>query len=550
MGLNAVSESIGDEDILGSNPTAGRGKMINAKKRKLDQVGNSEEPTTKRKRRPAQNSRKKGNAAMQKDRTRKPRSTTTAASRDTLAHMGITPAEGDTASDSQVISRVETVKVRNPGTKIPRKTVDSAAKAEPPPKLQQQPAKLSKKTTGNPEEKDVIMETEAAQDSVNHEAIDETEPAAVERAPAMAPVKKPRKRKAIGQLSSKRARKRAPASPQKTVSSRSNHSTSDLVNELLDSTINSSPKKPMEEPQHAQNPLKTSTAMQSTNSRLSALDGPDLVLEGNNPTKSTSIMSEPATAVSEQTAKSKPRKKRRSITQIKKPRKRMAVDTNQDEIPPQMPVVDTESNNVTIPSKIDAKSTGNHAGRNPLSNITNSIPDPVVARTKIDSTENSIQDSAAIKRKGRPRKNPTTDKIQRSKSQTVVSKADTKPGPAATLPTKSGTSPKKIAKVPAKAIKASKSSTSATVNASTGPLVDDPALDSDDPLSGPSNVLFKKTLTPVDRFAHVSSENIQLTPQRKGLENGKKRKELEQKEIEMLLGSIGKGVKSGRAMAA
>lgn len=552
---NALSESIGDEDILGSDPTASRGKTINSRKRKLDRVGDSEEPTTKRKRRPAQNPRKGGNAAMQKDRTRKPRSTTKAAGRDALAHMGNTSPEDDTASDSQATSRVETVKVRKPGTKIPRKIVDSAAKVGRAPKLQQQPAKLSKKRTGNPEEMDLIKEAEPAVGLVDHEVIDEKESAAGERVPAMAPVKKPRKRKAIGQLLTKRARQPTHASPQNTVSASSNHSTSDLVNELLDSTINSSPKKPIKEPQQARNLVKSSKAMPSTNSQHLALDGPDLAVEGNDLTESTSIVSKPATAVSEQAAKPKSRKKRRSVTQVKKPRKRVAFGKNlQDEVLPRAPEVDAESDHVTIVSNIDTKSMGNHTGRNPLSNITNSIPDPVIARTKTDSTENSTQDPAAVEAKGRPRKNPPTAKNERSKSQTVVTKPDAKPTSAAALPTKPRTTTlNKIAKAPAKSIKkASKSSISVTAgNASTGSLVDDPALDSDDPLSGPSNVRFKKSLKPVDGFAaQVSSErNIQLTPQRKGSEN-RKRKELEQREIEMLLGSIGKGVRSGRAMAA
>ena len=486
---------------------------------------------------------------MQKDTTRKPRSTTKASSQDTLAHAGNTSPEDDTAGTSQATSQMKTVETRNLGTKIPRKIVDSAAKAERATKLQQKPAKLSKRRTGNSEENDFIMEAEPAEDLVDHEVIDKKEPAVDESAPAMAPVKKRRKRKSIGRLSTKRARQPSHVSPQKTSSSRSNHSTSDLVNELLDSTINSSPKKPIKEPQHARNPVKSSEAMSSTNSRPDALDGPDLALEGNDLTKSPSVVSKPATAVSEKPAKSKPRKKRRSITQVTRPRKRAAVEvTPQDEVPPRAAEVDAEPDHVTIASKVDKKPTGNQTGRNPLANITNSIPDPVVARSKTDSLEDSAQDSASVKRKGRPRKNLTTDKNERSKSQTVVTKPDTKPRSAAALPTKPRTILKKIAKAPAKHLKAPKPSTSVTVNASTGSLVDDPALDSDDPLSGPSNVRFKKTLKPVDRFAQVPSENIQLTPQRKGPENGK-RKELEQKEIEMLLGSIRKGVKSGRAMA-
>ena len=460
--------------------------------------------------------------------------------------MGNTSPEDDTADASQATSRTDTVKARKLGTKIPRKIVGSAAKAERAPKLQQQPAKSSKRRTGNSEEKNLITEAEPAENLVDHEVIDEKDPAADESTPAIAPVKKRRKRKSIGRLSTKRVRQTSHVSPQKTGNLMSNHSTSDLVNELLDSTINSSPQKPIKEPQHARNPVN-SKAVPSTNSRPFALDGPDPALEGNDLTKSTSVVSKPATTVSEKPAKSKPRKKRRSITQVTRPRKRAAVEVNpQDEVPPPAAEVDAEPNHVTIASKVDKKPTANQTGRNPLSNITNSIPDPVVARTKTDSLEDSAQDSASVKRKGRPRKNLTADKNERSKSQTIVTNPDTKPRSAAALPTKARTTLNKT-KVPAKPIKAPKSSTAVTVNASIGSLVDDPALDSDDPLSGPSNVRFKKTLKPVDRFAQVASENIQLTPQRKGLGNGK-RKELEQKEIEMLLGSIRKGVKSGRAM--
>ena len=465
--------------------------------------------------------------------------------------MGNTSHEDDTATDSQATSRAEPTKVRNLGTKIPRKIVDSAAKAQRAPKLQQQLAELSKKRTRNPEENDLVIEAEAAENLVDHEVIDEKEPAVGERASAMTPVKKRKKRKSIGQLSKRRARLSTHVSPQKNADLRSNHSTSDLVNELLDSTINSSPKKSIKETQNARNQSKSSKIMPSTHSRSLGLDEPELAREGNDLTEPMSVESKPVTALSKQPAKSKPRKKRRSITQVKKPRKRVVFEVNsQDEVPPRALEVDTESDRVTLASNIEKNPTSSHTGRNPLSNITNSMPDPVVARTKTDSTEKSTEDSAAVKRKGRPRKNlTTTDKSERSKSQTAVTRPDTKPRSAAALPTKPRMTRNKTEKVPAKATKAPKSSTSVTVSASTGPLVDDPALDSDDPLSGPSNVRFKKTLKPVDGFAQVSSENIQLTPQRKGPENGK-RKELEQKEIEMLLGSIRKGVKSGRAMAA
>ena len=553
-GLNALSESKGDEDILGSNSTASRGKKINSRKRKLDGVGDSEEPITRRKRRPAQNLRDGGNAAMQRDRTRKPKSTTTAASRDTLAHMGNTSPEDDTTNDSQATSRVENVKVRNLGTKIHRKIVDSVAKAGQRSKPHQQPVELSKERDGNPEEGDLVIEAKPAASLVDHEVTDEQEPAADESAPVMAPVRKRRKRKSITQLlSKKRARQPTHVSPQKTVSSRSNHSTSDLINELLDSTINSSPQKPSKEPEQTRNIVKSSKAMPSTNSRRSVLDEPDLAVEGNDLTKSTSIVSKPATAEPEQTAEPKPRKKHRSITQIKKPRKRVAVEADpEDEVPLRASEVDAESNHVTIASNTDTKTMGNHTGRSPLSNITNSIPDPVVDRTKTESTGNSTQDPAAVKKKGKSRRNPTTDKNERSKSRPIVTKPDTKTTSAATaLLTKPRKTLNKTAKAPAKPIKAPKSSTSVTVIASTESLVDDPALDSDDPLSGPSNVRFKKSFKkPADGFARVSSsENIQLTPQRKHSED-RKRKELEQKEIEMLLGSIGKGVRSGRAMAA
>ena len=555
MGLNALSESIGDEDILGSNSTASRGKKINSRKRKLDRVGDLEEPITRRKRRPAQNRREGGNVALQRDRTRKPKSTTTAASRDTLAHMGDTSPDDGTTNDSQATSRVETVKVRNLGTKNHRKIVDSAAKAGRGPKAHQQPVKLSKERDGNPEEKDLVIEAKPAANLVDHEVTDEQEPAAEEMAPAITPVKKQRKRKPVARrLSKKRARQPTHASPQKTVSSRSNHSTSDLINELLDSTITSSPQKPSKEPEQARNIVKSSKAMPSTNSRRPALNGPDLAVEGSDLTKSTSIVSKPATAEPEQTAEPKPRKRGRSTTQNKKPRKRVAVETNpEDEVRLRASEVNAESNHVTIASNTDTKTMGNHTGRSPLSNITNSIPDPVVARAKPESTGNSTQDPAAVKKKGRPRRNLTTDKNERSKSQPTIAKPDTKATSAATaLPTKPRTTLNKTAKAPAKPIKAPKSSTSVvTVNASTSALVDDPALDSDDPLSGPSNVRFKKSFKkPADGFARVSSsENIQLTPQRKHSENSK-RKELEQEEIEMLLSSIGKGVRSGRAMAA
>ena len=348
------------------------------------------------------------------------------------------------------------------------------------------------KKNENSVERESIVEAESTVGLVDHEVVDEKKPIAGE-----ASVKKRRRRKPLGHLFTKRARQPMHASPQKTVNLRSNHLTSDSTNELLNSTANCLPEKPIEEPQHSRNLVKSSEAMPSIDSRRLALDESELAANVDYSTKFTSIVFKPATAMFKQVTKSKSRNELRSITQIKNPRKRVTFETNPlDEFPLQASEVNVESNHVTTVSGVDTQSVGSHSGRYPLSNITNSTADPVVAQTKTNSTQNSTQDTAAMKTEDTSRKNPLIAKNKRSRSQVVVTKPGTKSTSAAARPRMAFD---KIAKAPAKIRKTPISSIKA--NESTGFLADNPAFDSDDPLSGPSNARFKKPLKAVDEFA-------------------------------------------------
>lgn len=546
LGSDALGGNEGDEDILNSNPSAGHGEPVNTKKRRHEGGKDTEEPVMKKKHKPSQNPRKERNVAVQTNKSRKPKATARAPKLETSKQTADVTIN-EAAKDDKPVSAsepVETLKALKQGPKAS--------------KFWSEPAKPGKRSE-KPANRKRGEEAKAPPGAADHVSQGQQDVAAQKPTQAAAPVKKRKKRISIGQQSMGRVKRPPRRSPQKTIISKPTQETSDLVNELLDSTINSSPEKLNREAKQDEKPVETAKAQFGQNGQRPAVKGSDPVPDAQD--SSTAV--EPATVIPKQPTMTKLRrsKKRRSITQVKRPRKRAAISRNTpEEELPQEPDAEAGPHIVTPPSK----PAPTRQGRKPLANISNSIADLTLAQTDDKLIEASNENPAPVKKRGRPRKNPVSEETEASLSRNAVEKPTVKPRPKPASSTKPSAVPRKAAKASTEPRKASQAKDPITVHIPNHKFPDDPDLDSDDPLSGastirpftkrrvsthgpakvPAGILKKKANRPESR-----AEGREATPLRKILED-EKWKEVEQREIEELLGSIGKAVKRGRAMAA
>ena len=405
-----------------------------------------------------------------------------------------------------------------------------------------------------------------------------------EVAQAVAPARKRKKRRSIGQQSMKRVKpsaKREPPSHPK-----SSHETSDLVNELLESTIEVVPEKSRTRPVVPRNHAGVPKSEMSEVVQDPPVQVGDVVSECQDST--TLVDSTTAPGLPETTKQlptsSKPRRKRRPLTQVRRPRKQANASKDaQEEV---------------VKPKSDGEPEGFHLGvqlaegsepdsglqpRKPLSNITNVAPAVIGQRKNLGSTEGSSQVSAPTKKRGRPRKDPTTDASQVLKPRDTATKRARKPKKTANA--QKIRSVDKLTTAAPKSNVPPKESNQVSHDAPTQSLPNDLDDDSDDPLSGattirPNKPTVARTCLPLGTLptkptkqistqdfhfdgltGKIPSPRQDLQPKQRPLTPKKKRqaeekqketeqKETEQKEIEELLGSIKKAVQRGREISA
>lgn len=579
---STVADCEGDQDILGSDPPAGHSKAIHSKKRKLEEVVNLEEPVTKKKRKPTQKLHKEANSMTRKGRTRKLESVSM------KLNEGLGPVEdcppGEEATHAEDVPATESMneaKGLNPRASVARNRVNEASMPLKPTRLPKQTSKPKEKKGQTLTKRKRGEGTEFAGAVIDQKSLDGHQPSTKEMAPEIAPVRKRKKRKSTGQLFTRRPKRPSLGSPETGSSSGRKDTTSDLVNELLESTIVSSPRKRTKGFEQVPKLAKTSQVRPKRNAEHFGAKAPDVVSEDQASANEVSIALEPATKISVPTAKTKPRKKRRSITQQRKPRIKVATDVKvQEPDLPQSPKANGQSLATAPPILTNADAEIRE--RQPLANITNSVSGLTLVQTESEPTEISNEVAAPTKRRGRPRKEPTLQNGDTSESRNSMIKPAAKPRKAKLLPKKLRTGPIKVTRAPVEPRKILKHPNPVTVIHSTQALPDDPDADSDDPLSGPSNVKYKKPIKyHMDELAQdvpeipekkakdlgmimkaakgnkasilkgrdVPKPREEPTPQKKGIDD-EKRKAIEQEEIEELLGSIGKAFKRGREMAA
>ena len=533
---------------------------------------------TKKNRKPTQKLRKKATAVIQKGRTRKPNSASE--SDELLGPVEAYPAaeKATNAESVPATGPIDEAKGLNPGSSVPRKPANETSK---PTRLQKQPNKPKEKKGQKLTKRKRGDEIELAGAVVDQGSPGRNEPSTKAVAPAIAPVKKRKKRKSVGQLVQRRPKRPSIESLDKGSSSERKDTTSDLVNELLKSTILSSPRKRTKDSEQVPKLVKTSRVRPKRNAEHLAAKAPDVVPEEQASTNEAKTALEPATETFVPVVKTKPRKKRRSITQQRKPRLKVSTDAKAEEAGlPKSPKADAQSLIIAPPTSIIVEPKPQE--RQPLSNITNSVSGQTLVQTEPEPTGILNGVAAPAKRRGRPRKEPTLQNGETSESRDSIVKPATKPRTTKPLPKKLKTGATKVTKAPIRPRKILKHPAPVTVIQSTKALPDDPDADSDDPLSGPSNVKYKKPIMyHMDELAQDVPETFEkeandagviskpakgnkasmqkgkampkrgeeLTPQKKGVDD-EGRKAVEQEEIEELLGSIGKAFKRGREMAA
>ncbi|KAG7005624.1 hypothetical protein G7Y79_00018g044310 [Physcia stellaris] len=579
--LNTVEDCEGDQDILGSDPSAGHGEAVDSRKRKLEETVDREQPLTKKKRKTTQKLRKEDTAITRKGRHRKPKSASTE-SDEPLGPMEACPP-GEKATNAEVLpatGSIDEAKGQKPGPDVTRKLRNETSMPSKPIRLPKQPHKPKEKKGQKLTKQKRGEETELAGAEVDQGSLRRNEPSTQAVAPAIAPVKKRKKRKSVGQLFTQRPKRPSVGSPDKSSSSGRKDTTSDLVNELLESTIVSSPRKRTKDSEQVPKLAKTSRVRPKRNAEHVAAKIPDVVPEDQASTNEVKTALEQATETSVPIIETKARKKRRSITQQRKPRIKVATDVKIQEADSKRPKAEAQS--IATAPPISKTIEPEPRQRQPLSNITNSISGLTLVQTEPEGTGILNEVAAPAKRRGRPRKGSTLQNADTSESRDSIVKPAAKPRITKSLPKKLVTGPTKVTKAPIRPRKILKHPTPITVINSTKALPDDPDADSDDPLSGPSNVKYKKPIKyHMDELAQDVPETLEkeandpgmipkaakgnkastqkgkaipkrgeeLTPQKKGVDD-EKRKAIEQEEIEELLGSIGKAFKRGREMAA
>lgn len=579
---NTVADCEGDQDILGSDPSAGHGEAVHSRKRKLEETVDIEEPVMKKKRKPTQKLRKEATAMTRKGRPRKPKSASIE-SDERLGPMEACPA-GQKAINADFLPATESIdeaKGLNPGPDVARKPRNETSMPSKPIRLQKQPNKPKEKKGQKLTKRKRGEETELAGAVVDQGSLGRNEQSTETVAPAITPVKKRKKRKSVGQLFTRRPKRPSIGSPDKCSSSGRKDTTSDLVNELLESTIVSSPRKRTKDSEQVPKLAKTLRVRPKRNAEHVAAKIPDVVPEDQASTNEVKTALELASETSVPIIKTKPRKKRRSITQQRKPRIKVATDVKiQEADAPKRPKADAQSLATAPPTSKIVEPEPRE--RQPLSNITNSVSGLTLVQTEPERTGVLNEVAAPAKRRGRPRKGSTLQNGDTSESRDSIVKPAAKPRTTEPLPKKLRTGSTKVTKAPVRPRKILKHPTPITVINSTKALPDDPDADSDDPLSGPSNVKYRKPIKyHMDELAQDVPETLEkeandpgmiskaakrnkasmqkgkampkrgeeLTPQKKGVDD-ERRKAIEQEEIEELLGSIGKAFKRGREMAA
>ena len=633
-----VVETEGEEDVLGSNPTRSYGNSASVKKRKHEGGTNLADPATKKKRK-----------ATPKHASQIPKLATTKTTDKIPNNVGVvfrdTGTKNDATNDveteksttkwkrkamplrrpqetkSSITASIDKIPELAEGTSLNNGVTEDGrmegiclAKISVP--LQNQEAAGAKeldkevshpgrtkgesgrsniKAKKKPSQRKQDHHANTHQEAMDQESRNQQTPTTGQAALAVAPTRKRKKRKSIGQQPTKRGKKVVPIARQTTTNSRANHETSDLVNELLDDTIEVAPEKlDIEEPQTLKSSNRGSTGQLKNDLGHLAPSAPGKASrQGPRTVNDLDTTLNPPIKKSEQPDQPKARKKRRSITQARKSKPKTATQNEALEGPPK--AIDSAPKPTTIiPSSATSVPSNRVLGRKPLSNITNLTPDLAIAETITAPAKETIQPPAPPKKRGRPPKNPITDAGNTSASGNDIEK----PAPVSESLTASSTRPtaasKKTAKAPTKPrgiLKALKDPIPRVVQATVRSQLDDLDSDSDDPLSGASAVRLKKTFKPVKIVARDSNELRERhtthpetnanspdskpklsttmkgervsnklaktthpakhvsTPQKKSIED-EQRKEAEQKEIEGLLNSIGKAVKRGRAMAA
>ena len=629
-----VVEIEGEEDVLVSNPPGSGGNPASVNKRKYDGSHNLEQPATKKRRK-----------ATPKHGFRKPRSTTTITTEKILRNLDVAHRDTDTINEATKDDGTEeattkrkrkamplrgpqkmkssttasTHKILEPveDTSLNKGAMDEGRQAdfclaELSGPLQNEPgagaaesdkevARLWRAKGGigrsdikpkkKPSQRKPQYNAKVHQEDMDHESLTEQAPTAQQVVAVAAPTRKRKKRKSIGQQTTKRAKKVVPNARQRTKDSRANHETSDLVNELLDDTIELAPQitgklqtleridrdltgQTEDEMQHAAPSAPTETSCPDPKT----VNDPNTTFDP--PNKKT-----------EQPLKPKPRKKHRSITQARRSNPKPGMKNDVQEGPPEEIDIAPQLNAASSATLVTSRK---NRGRKPLSNITNLTPDLAKAETVTAPAKEITQPPAPPKKRGRPPKNPVTDNGDTSASGNDIKKPPPMSESLETSSTGPAAASTKTAKPPAKPRKSQKTLQDPIRRVVKLPVrshVDDLDSDSDDPLSGASFVRLKKTFKPVKvaargspdrRERHISCPETSAeipeskakitkmmkgesilhkpakptqrakqiaTPQGKSVED-EKRREAEQKEIEGLLSSIGKAVKRGRAMAA
>ena len=626
----------GEEDVLGSNTPGSDGNSASVNKRKHDGARDLEEPIAKKRRK-----------ATPKHGFRKPKSTITittniiprnvdVAYRDTNTMNDATndvgtkepttkkkrkamPLRGlqkmkssTTASTDQILEPVEATSL-NKGVMDDGRMADPCLAEISGPQQNDQGAGAivtgkevasmgrakggiggsSIKSKKNPSQRKQHHNADIHQVAMDQESRKEPAPTAEQVATAVAPARKRKKRKSIGQQSTKRAKKVVPNARQRTTGSRANHETSDLVNELLEDTIELAPEMLDTGKLQALDSVdRDCTGQLKNDMQHPAPSAPtETSCQGPRTVKDLNTTLDPPNKETEQQLKPKPRRKRRSITQARKSKPKPGMKNDVQEGPPEE--IDVAPN-FNAASSATSVSSSRIRRRKPLSNITNLTPDLAKAETTTAPAKEKTQPPAPPKKRGRPPKNLVTNKGDTSASgnnlkqpapmSEPIEPSSTKPAAASTTTAKPPAKPRKI-------LKALQDPIRRVVKLPVRSRLDDLDSDSDDPLSGASFVRLKKTFKPVkvaarcspelrekhiarpgtsaeiaeseakltkmmngDSILHKPAKPTQRakqisTPQGKSIED-EKRRETEQKEIEGLLSSIGKAVKRGRAMAA
>lgn len=578
---NAAAGIEGEEDILRAELPAEHDDRITAKKRKLGKEVGSEQAAKKRKPKP-----------VQKARSQKPKPTSVAPSHEVLGDVEDVPRNKSAIGDGL---RSDTGQAEAPEPSIKgRKYCAKSDKAAIVRSAQGEVASLDTNTEKKPVRRKGDQKADISEVALDKGSSSQQEHAVKERTPVTAPVRKRKKRKSIGQQPTKRAKKPSNDTRQETLTSKPDHEISDLVNELLDSMIEVGPKESVRDIFPHRKSVKGSEAQSVNEARCFTASAPDEACEHQAPSVVDGFNArlEPDTPPIQQQTKRKPRKKRRSITQvIKRPKRQAAAHAAQEADSTQEPDVDAdaEPKSNAIPSPKAAVRTRVGRGRKPLSNITNLTPDIAMAPANPAPAEESGQAPVQPKKRGRPRMTPAADTSNTSESRNDITEPALNPIPLAASSLKPKAAPRKKAKASTKPRMTPRDPTPVAPHLPANSLPDDPDLDSDDPLSGAAPLRLKKTTKSINMPAQGPSETLEqsrsepstentepraksrktsrearaskkganasqmrqqeLTPHQSGSED-QKRREAEHKEIEGLLGSIKKAVKRGRAMAA